>query len=105
MNHEEVQAVLPDSKEEAKSIKEIAEAMGLEKSIYNVLVEDIELNDAVIHTSVNGLDIAPANIHLSGAEIELANKFRREKILNKKLEKVKDYDFIIVDTPPSLGGC
>ena len=75
----------------------------LEKSIYNVLVEDLEINDAVIHTSVNGLDIAPANIHLSGAEIELANKFRRENILKKKLEKVKDYDFIIIDTPPSLG--
>jgi chromosome partitioning protein len=73
------------------------------KSIYNVLVEDLEIKDTIIHTSVNGLDIAPANIHLSGAEIELANKFRRENILKKRLENVRDYDFIIIDTPPSLG--
>jgi chromosome partitioning protein len=63
----------------------------------------LEIKDTIIHTSVNGLDIAPANIHLSGAEIELANKFRRENILKKRLENVKDYDFIIIDTPPSLG--
>lgn len=75
----------------------------LKKSIYNVLVEDLEIKDTIIHTSVNGLDIAPANIHLSGAEIELANKFRRENILKKRLENIRDYDFIIIDTPPSLG--
>ena len=61
----------------------------LKKSIYNVLVEDLEIKDTIIHTSVNGLDIAPANIHLSGAEIELANKFRRENILKKRLEKIR----------------
>jgi chromosome partitioning protein len=75
----------------------------LEKSIYNALVEDLEIKDTVIHTSVNGLDIVPANIHLSGAEIELANKFRRENTLKRKLDKVTGYDFVIIDTPPSLG--
>jgi chromosome partitioning protein len=75
----------------------------LEKSIYNVLVEDLGVKDAIMSTSVNGLDIIPANIHLSGAEIELANRFRRENILKKKLEKVTEYDFVIIDTPPSLG--
>jgi chromosome partitioning protein len=75
----------------------------LDKSIYNVLVEDLEIEKAIINTSVKGLDIVPANIHLSGAEIELASRFKRENILKKKLEGLREFDFIIIDTPPSLG--
>jgi chromosome partitioning protein len=75
----------------------------LEKTIYDVLVGDLEMRDAVMSTPVNGLDLVPANIHLSGAELELAGRLRRENVLKKKLERLEDYDFIIIDTPPSLG--
>jgi chromosome partitioning protein len=75
----------------------------LERTIYDVLVGKAELMDAVIKTSIEGLDLAPTNVHLSGAEVELVNKIHRENILGKKLAKAKGYDYAIIDTPPSLG--
>ncbi len=76
----------------------------LKKSVYNVIIDDEPVKDNILETMVPGLDILPANIDLAGAEVELVYKKNRERVLKNALEKVKDdYDFILIDCPPSLG--
>lgn len=74
------------------------------KSIHQILVdEEFQARDAICPTGVYSLDIIPANIVLSGADLDLANALGRESILNSKLEPIKgNYDFIIIDCAPSL---
>ena len=74
------------------------------KTIYDVIVEDNEIEEVILKTKVNGLDIIPSNVDLAGAEIELVQMNNREKILRRILNKIKDvYDYICLDCPPSLG--
>lgn len=75
----------------------------LEKHMYDVMVNETSIQEVILPTEVPGLFIAPCNIDLSGAEPELANQIARELILKEKLEPLKDYDYVIIDTPPSLG--
>lgn len=81
------------------------EKRGLKLSSYNLLIEDdINTDDVIIKTEVKGLDIIPANVSLSGAEVELAIIKGREKRLKNALNQVKEkYDYIFIDCPPSLG--
>jgi chromosome partitioning protein len=76
----------------------------LNKTIYNVLIDDeLGLADIIIKTKF-GFDIAPSNIDLAGAEIELKQLLASEQVLKRKLEEILDnYDFILLDCPPSLG--
>jgi chromosome partitioning protein len=76
----------------------------LEYSIYDVLIEDIDINKVILKTEIENLELIPANIQLAGAEIELTNTKFREKTLKEKMNLLdKKYDFIIIDCPPSLG--
>jgi chromosome partitioning protein len=76
----------------------------LEYSIYDVLIEDMDINKVIVNTEIENLDLLPANIQLAGAEIELTNTRFREKTLKEKINLIdKNYDFIIIDCPPSLG--
>ena len=74
----------------------------LTKSIYNVICEKEDINNVILEVSEN-LYIAPSNLELSIAELQLVSMMARESILKKALDKVKDnYDIILIDCPPSL---
>ena len=76
----------------------------LEISSYDVLINDTPVNEAIIKTEFKNLDLLPANMNLAGAELELAESENRFKALKKALAPVvMDYDYIIIDCPPSLG--
>jgi len=75
---------------------------GLDKTVYSVLIGEANMDDVVIPTKVPNLYLAPTNINLSGAVLELAGQMGREYILKEKLNHVNGYDYIIIDTPPSL---
>ncbi len=76
----------------------------IEKSVYDVLIGEEDINTVIQPTQIEYLDIVPSNIRLVGAEIELVGTIAREKILRAALAKLeKEYDFIIIDNPPSLG--
>ena len=75
----------------------------VEHSVYDVLINGVEMASAIIHTKYKNMDVCPSNIQLSGAEIELSEVENREFVLKNALSEVKDnYDFIIIDCPPSL---
>jgi len=80
------------------------DARSFELSMYDVVMRDTKLEDAIEPTSMKNLFVAPATIDLAGAEIELVPTFSRELKLRRALESViPDFDYVLIDCPPSLG--
>ena len=83
--------------------------VGMEKdveySVYDLMINDeVEPKQIIQKTEIKNLSICPSNINLAGAEVELVSMMSREYRMKEKLDQIKqDYDYLIIDCPPSLG--
>ena len=76
----------------------------MERTIYDVIIEGVEINEAILSTEFDNIDIVASDTDLAGCEIELTSRESREYILKNSIDKVRDnYDYIFIDCPPSLG--
>lgn len=77
----------------------------LEETIYDVLVNDLDVNEVIFETETPNLHLIPAGINLAAAEVELINRFRREDVIKTTIiDKVREeYDYVLIDCLPSLG--
>ena len=76
----------------------------LDQTVYDVLINDVAISDVIYETNAENVDICPTNINLAGAEVELVTVISREQILKNAIAHIADnYDFIVLDCPPSLG--
>jgi len=101
----EERTLLVDSDPQANATSGLGfDTKTLNQSIYEVLIKDLPIKDVILKTEVPLLDLIPSHINLVGAEIELVNMMAREKKLLSALDPIRnEYDFIMIDTPPSLG--
>ena len=75
----------------------------LENTVYEMIIGECEMEECLLENVIDNLDLLPSNVNLSGAEIDLIGVEEREFILKKQIDEVKDnYDFVIIDCPPSL---
>ena len=79
------------------------EKENLENTVYEMILDECTLEECLIHTEFGVLDVLPSNVNLAGAEIDLIGVDNREYILKEKIKEIRDnYDFIVLDCPPSL---
>jgi chromosome partitioning protein len=101
----EKKTLLVDSDPQANATSGLGfDTKTLNQSIYEVLIKELPIKNVILKTEVPLLDLIPSHINLVGAEIELVNMMAREKKLLSALDPIRnEYDFIMIDTPPSLG--
>ncbi len=76
----------------------------METTVYEVLLGQIPVKDAIFKTTIDNLYLVPSNMHLAGAQVELMDMEDKEYLLKKALEAIRNsFDFILIDCPPSLG--
>ena len=76
----------------------------IDRNIYDSLINQVPIQDVLISSQIENLDVLPSTLQLAGAEIELVNYISRENRLKQLIRPIKErYDYIIIDTPPSLG--
>lgn len=96
--------LLIDLDPQSSATKAIFGDREFEKTIYDVIVGGSQVQEVIVHSEDFGIDVVPAEILLSGIDIQLAAHFGRETILRKKLEPIsRKYDAILIDCSPSLG--
>lgn len=105
LGHIGKKTLLIDSDPQSNSTSGVGvNSRAVERSTYDCLINDVKISEIIIKTEFDNLYLCPSNINLAGAELELADKENREYSLKKAIDEIKDdYDFIIIDCPPSLG--
>lgn len=101
----EYKVLLVDADPQANATSGVGfDPTGIENSIYDCLVNEFPVKDAIIKTETPNLSLLPSHVDLVGAEIELINRPNREMIFKQILAEVKEqFDFVIIDCSPSLG--
>ncbi len=96
--------LLVDADPQGNATSGVGASKDVEQSTYDVLLNDVDINDTIQKSSVPNLFVCASNINLAGAELQLVSVKNREFKLKEAIDKVKnEFDYIIIDCPPSLG--
>jgi len=96
--------LLIDSDPQGNATSGLGIDKNVEMTLYDVLINEVSINETLKDSCIKNLKVCPSNMDLAGAEVELVSQMSREQRLKEKVDEIKDdYDFILIDCPPSLG--